>query len=391
MDKFVNNLRGALRFHQFPITLFFINRGFLVLVAYFSLSQMPINSAPWIWRGTPQNLLVDGWTRWDAGWYRDIVENGYTTTSNSVQSQLNVAFFPAFPYLLKLICPIFNNHTFYVGFVFNHVCFLLALIILYDLVRKKFSVELAQKTTISLAFFPFSLFFSAFYTESLFLLATITAFYLAERQRWYFAGLMAALAGATRVVGIFTGIALFFLYLDAIKYNWRNIRLNIIGVCLCILGPLSYMCFLFIKFGDPLIFLRAQSAPGWVHSLGVNHFLGWLNNVSFSNFEKGYIPIAETLHIISVIGMGILLILGMLGIKNENRIPYPYLIFGGGVFLFSLTAWTGFGRFSSVIFPAFIVLAMLFSSERKFFYFTTCCSMLLTLETVVFTHFYWVA
>jgi len=52
-----------------------------------------------------------------------------------------------------------------------------------------------------LAAFPFAYFFGALYTESLFLLLALLAFYAIERQKWGLAACMAFVAGATRPTG----------------------------------------------------------------------------------------------------------------------------------------------------------------------------------------------
>ena len=58
--------------------------GALFLLAYLSLAVLPLNTDPSVatpsgapGAGSPTNLWLDGWTRWDAGWYRHIATHGY--------------------------------------------------------------------------------------------------------------------------------------------------------------------------------------------------------------------------------------------------------------------------------------------------------------------------
>src|SRR5512135_2494333 len=77
-----------------PAVIFAVTRLGLVLVVYLGLAILPRD---WghgqFWRSNPTNLLLDGWARWDAGFYHDIAVHGYTNLPNVLQ-QRDVAFFP---------------------------------------------------------------------------------------------------------------------------------------------------------------------------------------------------------------------------------------------------------------------------------------------------------
>src|SRR5207302_5745906 len=62
--------------------------------------------------------------------------------------------------------------------------------------------SIARRSVWLLALFPASLFFSAVYTEALFLALSVGAFLAARRGRWWLAGLLGGLAAATRNVGV---------------------------------------------------------------------------------------------------------------------------------------------------------------------------------------------
>ena len=48
--------------------------------------------------------------RWDAGWYLAIARDGYRFDPNYHRQQ-NIAFFPAYPWLMRLGGPIFGRRT----------------------------------------------------------------------------------------------------------------------------------------------------------------------------------------------------------------------------------------------------------------------------------------
>src|SRR5262245_55557791 len=84
-----------------PLLIFAVTRAALFLVAYLGLAVMPLSPDPAVetssgtpWRGFPDNLWLDGWTRWDAGWYRHIAVHGYTDAVVGPTGQRNLAFYP---------------------------------------------------------------------------------------------------------------------------------------------------------------------------------------------------------------------------------------------------------------------------------------------------------
>ena len=128
--------------------------------------------------------------RFDAGWYLGITRDGYRFDPNYHQQQ-NVAFFPAYPWLLRLGGPIFGRSARDVmtaGTVLSVIAFSLALIRLYRLVNEMPAGDhrptAARAAVILLAAYPFAVFYGAVYTESLFLLCAVSAFLYAERGRW---------------------------------------------------------------------------------------------------------------------------------------------------------------------------------------------------------------
>src|SRR3954467_2623401 len=72
----------------------------------------------------------------------------------------------------------------------------------------------ARRAVWLLALFPASLFFSAVYTEALFLLLSVGSFYAARQGRWAWAGVLGGAAAMTRNVGVMLLVPLALLYLN---------------------------------------------------------------------------------------------------------------------------------------------------------------------------------
>src|SRR5688572_21381971 len=164
------------------------------------------------WRAFPDVLLLDGMLRWDSGWYWNIIEHGYQYVPGK---QSNVAFFPLFPLLswlgglpLELLGMSPRRAFFAAGLFLSNTAFFVALVGLHRLAQRTLGDVPAARAVWLLALYPFSFFFSAAYTEALALALAVWAFYLASRNRWVLAALLAALCTATRTPGIFLAPAL---------------------------------------------------------------------------------------------------------------------------------------------------------------------------------------
>jgi hypothetical protein len=126
-----------------------------------------------------------------------------------------------------------------------------------------------------LAFFPTALFFSAVYTEALFLALELGAFYAARRGHWAWAGALGALGSATRNTGWLLAPVLLALYLygprsdaeppPAPGRSWaarirprHPLRPDVLWIALVPLGLVAYLAYMQVHFGDWLAPYHAQ-------------------------------------------------------------------------------------------------------------------------------------
>jgi hypothetical protein len=118
-----------------------------------------------------QNELVNLPSRWDAGWYLGIVLSGYEFDSRHVNRQQNVVFFPAYPLIVRAVGRLLGGRTASysgAGVLVSLVAFFGALIYLFNLARDMLDDDHAAAALWLLAAYPFALFYSAYYTESLY-------------------------------------------------------------------------------------------------------------------------------------------------------------------------------------------------------------------------------
>jgi len=110
---------------------------------------------------------------------------------------------------------------------------------------------------LALALFPVSYFFALPWTESLFLLLSAACFFAALRERWWIAGVLAALASITRLNGLFLLAALAILLWQARDRVPRVAWLSLVFAPLAFAG---FTAHLHAVTGDALAFVHIQGA-----------------------------------------------------------------------------------------------------------------------------------
>src|SRR4051794_12732755 len=194
--------------------------------------------------------------RWDAVWYLEIASSGYGG------EQHRAAFFPLYPLLVRTVGELGGGSPaalLIASYLVALAAFLGALVLLHRLVTLELGRPLAAPTLLLLAFFPASLYFGAPYSESVFLLASVGAFYAARTGHWAWAGVAAAGAAATRSAGVLLLVPLLVLYLwgprgDRAGPGRHRLRLDAAWLLLAPLGLAAFALYLQLAHGDGLGF-----------------------------------------------------------------------------------------------------------------------------------------
>jgi hypothetical protein len=218
--------------------------------------------------------LLSPLARWDAAWYLRIAESGYGG------SDVRAAFFPLYPLLVRAVAAPFGaspGALLVAAYVVSLAAFLGALVLLHRLVSLELGRPLAQPALLLLAVFPAAVFFGAPYSESLFLLLAVGAFYAARTGRWAWAGAAAAGAAATRSSGVLLLLPLAMLWWSSgsgasAPRSGRRLR-DAAWLLLAPLGLAAYAVFLALAEGDAWRFLDVQDA--WSRELRVPLVGAW--------------------------------------------------------------------------------------------------------------------
>lgn len=364
----------------------------LIVVAWFSkyFATWPaysrIELAKRGWHFSPI-LLLDMWARWDTGWYLSIIREGYQA-GDYATSYSNIAFFPLYPYLVKflmaLVPPSLRTSGVYLsaGILLSNLFFVIALILLYKLVLDLFHDQgIAQRTIWYTLLFPTSFFFSCFYSESTFLLFLVGTFYAALKERWAIASLLGCLLALTRPLGILIIIPLGWIYLE--KHDWapRKLRADILWFSIIPVGLLAFLLHTYSLTGDFLAPMHAQAAwgrgelkPHWQLIL---HPEGWQ-----------YIRHVTRVDHILTIGFILLSTLSLALLPSASYGIFSLL----SIMIPLMTgSFQSQSRFLAVVFPVFIVLAIL--GKRRVID-QLVMVLLLSFQVlfmVAWMRFYWVA
>jgi hypothetical protein len=153
------------------------------------------------------NLLAAPFARWDSVWYLAIAQGGYD------HEAARTAFFPLYPLTMRGLGVVVGSDLI-AGVLISLAAFGIALVLLYRLVKLELGEEVARVTVLLVAFCPMSYFFSAVYSESLFLALSVGCILQARMGRWAAAGVLGALAAASRNSGValLVPVVLLFLY-----------------------------------------------------------------------------------------------------------------------------------------------------------------------------------
>ena len=372
MDKESRKSTGV----AFVLAVYAASRLFYLISGSLLAYLVPTSSFQRVTLDVPSGSM-NIWSHWDGEHYVTLAMGGYLHPPDNVSP----AFFPLYPLLLRSFAELFggpiSKEALSVWGPLISMLFLpFAFYFIYHIALEGWGERVARGTVLVLAFFPTTFFLNAAYTESLFLaLSAGSMWAMRVRKDLLLACVLAGFAAATRNVGIFLVVPLMYEWIkDVERFRWRGVYLLLAPG-----GLFVYMVYLWVRFGDPLLFYTAQESWGrhatgpldtasrawgaavegasrlldpdlWAHptlSNAANQLAGASNffNLGFFVFAmivllagSRYLPLSLTVY-------GLLLVA-------------PAALFGtpGSPLM-------GTARYVLVAFPVFIVLALLFKNR----------------------------
>jgi len=225
------------------------------------------------------DVVLSPLAHWDSVWFLGIADTGYGSADSP-----RTAFFPLYPLLTRGVAELGGGSRgalLIAAYLVSLAALLGALVLLYRLTALELGRRAATPAVLLLCVFPASLFLGAPYSESLFLLSSLGAFYAARTGSWAWAGVAAGAASATRSAGLLLLLPLVVIYLYGPRTDrpeeprglparrWIDamrpihaVRRDAGWLALAPLGLAAYAAWLGIAHGDPLAFSGAQEFWG---------------------------------------------------------------------------------------------------------------------------------
>ena len=119
--------------------------------------------------------LLEPWAHWDGVWFVRIAADGYAAHLHSE------AFFPLYPLLVRAVEAGVGDYV-VAGLLVSLACYAGAMVVLFRLAGAELGERVALWSVVFVSLFPTALFFQAVYSESLFLLLTLLAFWWGEAR-----------------------------------------------------------------------------------------------------------------------------------------------------------------------------------------------------------------
>jgi hypothetical protein len=214
---------------------------------------------------------LQAWVNWDAEWYLLIAEDGYGALRRRPELaprnrwEDTSGFFPAYPGAIRAARGISARLLSPLGaaLLVSNAALFGFLLVLHAWTTDRLGPEAARLACAAACMFPTTLFLSAPYSESLYLLLAAGALLAADRRRHALAGALGAAAALTRPVGVTLALPLLAVALRGDRGERARALAAALGP---VAGLAAFGGFCAAVFGDPLAFVSRQER--WRHALG---------------------------------------------------------------------------------------------------------------------------
>jgi hypothetical protein len=260
--------------------------------------------------------------RWDAAWYVDVATRGYPDAAAFASDPRRAAFYPLLPGLLRAVSTLTGLPIVASGVLVGLVCGLAAIVVVWHLTADLAGEEAADRAAAVLAFSPAAFVFVLPYTEGLAIAAAAGALLAARRERWVLAGVLGALAAASRPNAVVIVPAL-----AAAAWVWGRSLRTWTAPIMASAGAVATWAALWVRTGTPRAWLEAERV-GWKEhvDLGLNtveRAVRVVTERSASLDKSGLIDVTVT------VGLAVA-VLGVVALWRW-RPPLPVMVYGLGM------------------------------------------------------------
>ncbi len=306
--------------------------------------------------------LVGVWQHWDACWYTKIATYGYESGVSSS------AFFPALPMLEAGLGPLLGGQPAVAGMLVSAVASFVALVGVQQLVAGDFGAIVAARTVRYLSFAPAAFYLFAPFTEALFLAAAVWCLLMARRRAWLATAALAALAAATRLQGVLLVLPIAWEAARAARGHLPPLRIDVrrlatsARVAIALVAPVAVLV-VFAAYTAVV----SGSTPFDAQDTWGGRNLHWPWDVLAASWS--FVETGSQLRGIQALNLATLVGVGGLGLAGLRLLPATYSLYLWPQVLLIASRiqpapLTSTMRYAVVLFPAFVVLALLGRNRR---------------------------
>jgi hypothetical protein len=332
--------------------------------------------------------FLNQWSLWDA--------NSYIQISRDWYHDQYFAYFPLYPIILKLCSYLTLGNYALAGLLLNLGLSFGSAYLLFKLCKEEFgsarkqsdprasiiksvreSELLAEKTgfwaNAFLFFFPTAFFFTAIYTEALFLFLALAVMYFLKKKMWATVIVAAFFAAMTREVG---GMLILPIAYVALK-DFKGDKLKkILAILSPIMGVLAVLFLYYLSSGNPLIFLEKHQEFGKTLSMPYVPIVDAIRNLAQLNLTGLY----------SAWNLFCFLFTAILAWQTYKIMTKQYFLYCIAVLLPPLCSANleGYSRYLLTAFPLFMILGSLGTHDKKYFKLVQGLYLLFVVILVVF-------
>lgn len=305
--------------------------------------------------------FLEAWKRWDSVHYINIAQNGYQGAVENGQ-HLFLVFFPLYPWLMRAFA-LTGMDLRMAGIIISTVSYGVGSIYFDKVVCMEFDEKISENAALALAVFPFSFFFGAILTESLFFAVTTAFFYYLRKHDYLKVAMFGFLACLTRMQGALLILAVIaelfssFHFLTLfLQKKWQEIWKKIIvpGIkCMpMILGIFIYLLINYEVEGDPFRFMYYQQNH-WNHTIGT--VWNCLSYIKENAVNSWYTSLGMSIWIPQLILFFVYMLALIYGIRKRLPLTYMTYLLSSFILTYSSTWLISGGRYTLTVFPMFML------------------------------------
>ena len=306
------------------------------------------------------SMILDVLTSWDGIWYMRIIRRGYPDFVPQAitydDPEARVAFFPAYPSLVRFVDRILPGGDTFAALVVNLLLGAIFVLLVGLLARHWFGERVARNAMVLVALFPGSFVLSFAYSEALLLALAAGCLLALVREKWIIAGLLAGLGTATRPNGVALVIACLVAALIAVR---RERRLSpFVAPLLAPIGFGAFQYWIDHHTGESRVWFRVQG-EAWKE--GASFGLTALRN-TLEAFTK---PLQSPTDLITAVSFVCTILL--VWIAWRRRLPLIAVAYSAVIVALMLlpATVTARPRFLFTAFPLFITAAVWLDEPRR--------------------------